>query len=196
MSSPEGINPTPDVSTNSWFVEDITLSTTTLRYARTNEVSTVHNWSIAGSRIVNCARSPRATVHMEFTAHTSILEPNKLERFQAEIKRYVEEHPRVWDSIAHIRHDHFDADQERIDFVLALRHRSSWQEAGRIKLDRSDVYRFLFELGKKMEIHFAAPPDQRIVYGGGDLKRGDNDNCYMRDLLTGGNLVSKQTKIE
>jgi Mechanosensitive ion channel len=196
MSSSDSINPMPDVTTNSWFVEDITLATTTLRYARTNEVSTVNNWSLAGTRIVNCARSPRATVHLEFTAHISILENKKLEIFQAEIKRYVEEHPRVWDSVAHIRHDHFDADQERIDFTMSLRHRSSWQEAGRIKLDRSHVYRFLFELGKKLEINFSSPPDQRIVYSGGNLKRGDNDDCYMRELLAGSNLVSAHPKAE
>lgn len=184
----------PDISNNSWLVEDITLSTTTLRYSRTNEVSTVHNWSIAGSRIINCARSPRATVHMQFTAHTSILEHNKLERFQSEIKRYVEEHPRVWDSVAHVRHDHFDADKQRIDFEMALRHRSSWQEASRIKLDRSDFYRFLFELGKSLDIHFSAPPDQKISYFGGNLKRGDNDDCYARDLLKGSNLVPKSHK--
>lgn len=195
MASAESINPMPDVADNSWLVEDITLTTTTLRYTRTNEVSTVNNWSIAASRIVNCNRSPRATVHMQFTAHTSILELNKLERFQSAIKRYVEENPRVWDSVAHIRHDHFDADQERIDFTMALRHRSSWQDAGRIKLDRSNVYRFLFDIGQKMDIHFSTPPDQRITYSGGALKRGDNDEGYMRDLLSGNNLISGHSKV-
>lgn len=188
MSSAESINPLPDVTKNSWFVEDITLTTTTLRYARTNEVSTVNNWSIAGSRIVNCARSANATVHIEFNAHISILEGNKMKQFRSAIKKYVEEHPRVWDSLAHIRHDMFDADQERVDFTMAIRHRSSWQEAGRIKLDRSDVYRFLFELGRELDIHFSAPVPQQIVYNGGTLKRGDNDDCYIRDLVAGSNI--------
>lgn len=196
MASAESLNPMPDVTDHSWFVEDITLTTTTLRYTRTNEVSTVNNWSIASSRIVNCARSPRATVHMEFTAHTSILEQKKLRTFQSEIKRYIEEHPRVWESLAHIRHDHFDADQEKIDFAVAIRHRSSWQEAGRIRLDRSNFYRFLFELGNRLDVHFSSPPDQKISYVAGKLKRGDNDSedCrYMRDLVRAANLIPNPT---
>jgi small-conductance mechanosensitive channel len=41
FSSADAINPEPDVTRASWFVEDISLSATKLRYARTNEVSTV-----------------------------------------------------------------------------------------------------------------------------------------------------------
>jgi len=188
MSSAETINPNPDVTASSWFVEDITLTTTTLRYARTNEVATINNWSIAGSRIVNCSRSANATVHIDFLAHISILEGTKLQRFRSAIHRYVEEHPRVWDSVAHIRHDKFDADQERIDFTMAIRHRSAWQEAGRIKLDRADVFRFLFELGKELDIHFAPPVAQQLIYQGGKMERSTNDDCYMRDLMKKSNI--------
>ena len=188
ISSAESLNPTPDVTSNSWFVEDITLTTTTLRAAKTNEVSTVNNWSISGSRIVNCARSANATVHFQFQAHLSMLEGNKLNQFRAALHKYVEEHPRVWDSIAYIRHDRFDADKERIDFEISIRHRSSWQESGRIKIDRSEIHRFVFELGNELGVHFATPVDQQVVYQGGNLKRGDNDNCYMRDLMKGSNI--------
>ena len=188
MSSAETINPLPDVTKNSWFIEDITLTTTTLRYARTNEVATINNWSIAGSRIVNCARSANATVRTEFIAHISILEGNKLQQFRRAIHKYVEEHPRVWDSVAHIRHDKFDADDERVEFSVALRHRSSWQEAGRIKLDRAEIFRYLYELGEQLNIHYKQPVSQKIVYRGGSLKRGDNDDCYMRDLMKGSNI--------
>ena len=190
MSSAEGINPLPDVSSNTWFVEDITLTTTTLRYSKTNEVSTVNNWSIAGSRIVNCARSPNATVHFEFKAHISILDDQKLEKFQSAIQKYVEEHPRVWDSIAHLRHDEFNADEERVTFALAIRHRSSWQEAGRIKLDRSDVFRFLFELGSKLDVHFEKPADQAVIYEGGKLKQGGSDVLNMKNMLSAPNVQS------
>lgn len=189
MSSAETINPMPDVSTNTWFVEDITLTTTTLRYARTNEVSTVNNWSIAGSRIVNCARSVNATVHFEFKAHLSILEGSKLEQFRSAIQKYVDERPRVWDSIAHLRHDEFDADDERVTFALAIRHRCAWQEAGRIKVDRSGVFRFLYELGKKLDVSFEKPPDQTVIYEGGILRRSDTEDTTKKMLLARSNTV-------
>ena len=104
MSGADSINPLPDVTKNTWFVEDITLATTTLRYARTNEVCTVNNWSISSTRIVNLARSANATVHFEFKAHISILDSSKLEDFRREIHQYVEERPRVWSGVVHIRH--------------------------------------------------------------------------------------------
>jgi len=169
-------------------VEDITLTTTTLRACKTNEVCTVNNWSISGSRIVNLARSANAIIHFEFQAHLSIMEDNKLKRFKAALHKYVDERPRVWDSIANIRHDIFDADKQRIDFEIAIRHRSSWQESGRIKLDRSDLRRFVFDLGNELDVHFADPVNQQIVYQAGHLRRGDTDDCYMRDLLKGGNI--------
>ena len=71
------------------------------------------------------ARSANAIIHFEFQAHLSIMEDNKLKRFKAALHKYVDERPRVWDSIANIRHDIFDADKQRIDFEIAIRHRSS-----------------------------------------------------------------------
>ena len=191
VASAESINPVPDVSSHSWFVEDISLTTTTLRHAKTNEVSTVNNWSIAGSRIVNCARSSNATVHLTFLAGTKIFEGNHWKAFQNSIHRYVEEHPRVWDSIRHIRHDQFDADGEKVEIALALRHRCSWQEAGRIKLDRANVYRFLYELGLELGIHFEKPADKAVVYEGGSLRNGGTEDCSMKELLKGSNILSK-----
>ena len=56
----------------SWFVEDINLFSTTLRFAATNEVSTVNNGAISLCRIVNYARSPRAlvTIPLKFMINT------------------------------------------------------------------------------------------------------------------------------
>ena len=190
MSDATGINPLPDVTGNSWFVEDITLATTTLRYARTNEVCTVNNWSISSTRIVNLARSSHAKVHFQFKAHISILEGTKLIDFKREINKYVEERPRVWRGIAHIRHDGFDADADRVDIAMALRHQNAWQDAGRIKRDRSDVFRFLYDLGKKLDIHFEGPVDKQLVYQGGTLKEGGSDGLSMKDMLKSSNILS------
>jgi Mechanosensitive ion channel len=61
------------MSSSTWFVEDINLSTTTLRFARTNEVSTVNSYAIAGSKIINCNRSPGALVVFNIILHVSYI---------------------------------------------------------------------------------------------------------------------------
>lgn len=106
-----------DVSNVTFFVEDISLATTTLRYARTNEVSTVNNWSISGSRIVNCNRSPNAIISLELMMHISVLEREKLAEFRESLELYVRDNPRVWDSLAFCRHDNIDPDNEIVYFT-------------------------------------------------------------------------------
>lgn len=177
------MNSLPDVTRNSWFVENITLATTTLRFAGTNEVCTVNNSSITSARIINLARSPNATVHFEFASHISILDDNKMDQFRKEMKQYVEERPQTWEGLAGIRHGMFDISDERVDVTMALRHRNAWQEAGRIKNDRADVFRFLYKLGKKLDVHFSAPVPQSVVYHGGSLNDG-----AAKDLLSGANI--------
>ena len=53
---------------STWFVENAGLFTTTIRFATTNEVATVSNGSLANSRVINGARSPKmlAYVYMKF----------------------------------------------------------------------------------------------------------------------------------
>ena len=53
---------TPSDGSATWFVEQISLFTTTVRNAGTNEVGTYANGSLAMFRIVNAARSPQAVV--------------------------------------------------------------------------------------------------------------------------------------
>jgi Mechanosensitive ion channel len=109
-----------DMSSCTWFVEDINLSTTTLRFARTNEVSTMNNWAIAGSKIINCNRSPGALVVLNLILHVSIFEKTTLDEFQAELQQYVMTHPRIWDSLVFCRHDSVDADLEQVSFQYAF----------------------------------------------------------------------------
>ncbi|CAB9501431.1 expressed unknown protein [Seminavis robusta] len=188
MSSADCIDPLPDVPKNSWLVEEVTLATTTLRYARTNEVCTVNNWSLSSTRIVNLARSPNAILNFPFSAHISILEGNKLEQFKKAIQKFVSERPRVWETLAFVRHDMADVGNEAVNLSFAIRHRSPWQEAGRIKNDRTEVFRFLYQLGNQLNVHFSAPAEQNIVYQGGALRRGDTDDMSSRDLIKKSNI--------
>ena len=95
-----------------------------------------------------------------------------MDLFRKEVHKYVEERPRVWETVSCIRHDMFDADEESVGISFALRHRCAWQEAGRIKNDRADVYGFLYMLGNKLKVHFSAAPEERVIYHGGTFRQG------------------------
>lgn len=147
---------------------DINLWSTTLRFARTNEVSTINNSAIAASRIVNCNRSPNAIVQFVFITNIATLDGRVLDDFRAALENYVKEHPRTWEAVAFVREEEFDADWEKIYVRLAFRHRNSWQDAARILQNKGQLHRFVFELGKKMGINFRTPPLGRVLYHGGD----------------------------
>ncbi|KAL7569468.1 hypothetical protein ACA910_009702 [Epithemia clementina (nom. ined.)] len=153
----------------SWFDEDISLWATTLRFARTNEVSTVNNSAIAASRIVNCNRSPNAIIQIVFITNISILSGNKLDKFREALESYVKENPRTWEAVAYVRHEEYDTDSEKIFIRISVRHRSSWQDAARILQNRGQLYQFVFETGKKMDISFRTAMPGRVIYHGGDF---------------------------
>jgi hypothetical protein len=76
---------------------------------------------------------------------------------------------------------------------LSFRHRNSWQDAGRIKLHRADLVRFIYELSVRLNVHFETPPPRRLIYHGGTLARGQVLD-YKRNLLIGDNLLSHSEK--
>ena len=112
------------------------------------------------------------------------------QKFREELEKYVVDRPRVWESVQYVRHGMFDADDERVDISIAVRHRCAWQEAGRIKNDMAAMYRYLYALGNKIEVHFSAPPDQKVMYHGGTLRRGDTEDFDGRGLLARSNIRS------
>lgn len=124
---------------------DINLFSTTLRYARTNEVCSINNSSIAASRIINCNRSPSAIVFLDRVTHISILDGDNLKLFRESLESYVRDHPRIWDSLAFIRIENIDTNFEQVKFSIAVRHRNSWQDAGRILLNRADLLQYVYD---------------------------------------------------
>jgi hypothetical protein len=70
---------------------------------------------------------------------------------------------------------------------ISFRHRNSWQDAGRIKLHRADLVRFIYELSVKLQVHFETPPPRSLVYNGGALQQGQVQD-FKRNLLTGDNI--------
>ena len=111
-----------------------------------------------------------------------------MQQLTREIRRYVEKNPRIWESVVYIRHDVFDPDTELVEFKFSLRHRSSWQDSARIKMNRAEVFRFIYETAKKLSIQYESPPPQLVLYHGGVLKEGERDGSFKRDLLEESNV--------
>jgi len=176
-------------------VEDINLVNTTLRYARTNEVSIVSNSSITASRIINCNRSPNALVVFEMLLHISFLEEGKLSAFENALTKFVKEHPRAWDRLMFVRRDEVDADDEKVQVTIQIRHRSSWQDAGRILVQRGNLIKFVHETAVRLKIVYSSPPHRRLLYRGGTLKDGRVQD-YKANLLQPNNIRSHSASFD
>lgn len=123
----------------------------------------------------------------------SIFENGNLQKFRDLLDKYVADRPRTWESVSYFRHDDFDAENEKVKFSISVRHRNSWQDAARIKVNRADLLRFLYETSKELEVQYDAPPPQQLLYYGGSLKQGEVTHGYKRSLLTPENLHNPST---
>lgn len=177
-------------STQGVVLSDINLASTTLRYATTNEVSSVSNSSIEASRIVNCNRSPSAIIIIpNLELHVKVLEDDNLTAFQDRLNAYVREHPRAWDHLLYCRIDEVDADNEKIKCTLAFRHRNSWQDAGRILVQKGLLLKFVYETASQLGVDFNSPPSRRLLYSGGVLIDGQRgEGGYKANLLNPDNI--------
>jgi hypothetical protein len=166
---------------------DLNLYSTTLRYAQSNEVATVNNGTISGSRIVNCNRSPNAVVVFDLLLHICLIEDEKAQVYVSAIEQFIHDHPRIWECVVLFRYDKFDADMEQVFCRIAVRHRNSWQDAGRILRDKGELQKFIYQLGKSMEVNFESPPARRLIYTGGTMVNGQVQN-YKKNLLAPTNI--------
>ena len=93
ISDPE--QDTSAAGSSTWFVEDVTVFTTTVRFATTNEVATYSNGSLARLRIINAKRSPKAIlyVYMKFAADVPY---QMIKVYQTAIENFVKSRPREW----------------------------------------------------------------------------------------------------
>lgn len=151
------MNDTPPDGSTTWFVEGITLFTTTVRCAATNEVGTYSNGSLAALRIINAARSPKAivTVKLKFGIDVPY---EKVKLFGTVIETFVKDRPREWINLLGFRATAVEADLGYIAYIVILNHVESWQNIGAIKQSQADVASFCLEVSKKMAMRFIAPP--------------------------------------
>ena len=166
--------------TESYFVEDIALLKTTVRYARTNEVSTINNFSISKSRIVNLQRSVSAIIYMEMKFNaTKIFENDNHLKYRSMLEEYLEENTRSWESLNFMRYDEIDPDWGYVTFRFSFRHRYSWQYAARIMLNRAELVRYMYQKGEDLDIHWKTPVPLRAIFNGGDI---EDDELHSRKV--------------
>jgi small-conductance mechanosensitive channel len=76
-----------------WVVQDITLFTTTYAQGATREVATAANGALANTRIINAARSPKASLNfnLKFPINTPY---EKLKFFKSVLLQFLKARPR------------------------------------------------------------------------------------------------------
>lgn len=184
-------DPNSETSSNgslTWFVRDVTLFTTTVCFAATNEVATYSNGSLASSRIINAARSPEASVH--FPVKFPISAPyEKLRVFGNAIEEFVKARPREYLSFGGCRCSRIEADLGYVEYCVAATHRESWQNMRAILMSKAELSSFALELSKKMKLRYQSPPmpvDVRL--------HSSKTNAFGFDLADVYNAVNDQSE--
>jgi hypothetical protein len=168
---------------------DITLFSTTLRLAATNEVAIVSNGTISGTRITNCARSKNAVVSVMMKLHISLHDGHNAHMFKEALENYINDNPAVWDSLVYLRCEDINSDDEYVMYHLAVRSRQSWQVAARILSERGRLHQFCMDLAKQLKVNFDSPTSRRVFYYGGTLVDGAVKD-FKKDLLMDRNNIS------
>ncbi len=121
--------------------EDITLQTTTLRFAATNELATLVNHSIAHSRIVNHARSSKALVTVMIRLNLNST-TEQVDSFKQSITKYVASLPRVWSDLLIFRVQSVNFDSQYVEYMMRFTHVKTWQDLGPIFINKGELERY------------------------------------------------------
>ncbi|KAL7465006.1 hypothetical protein ACHAXS_005337, partial [Conticribra weissflogii] len=153
-------NPATDTNPNgssTWFVEKVSLFSTTVRFATTNEVATYSNGSLASLRIINANRSPKAIVSIviKFGLETPF---QKIKVFRAAVENFVNARPREWVALVGFRATRVEADFGYVEYKIVCQHREAWQNIGPILQSKADLSSFCLEVSKKLEMRYESPP--------------------------------------
>ena len=175
------------------LIVDISLFSTTLRYAASNEVATVSNGSLATARITNCARSPNALVVLFLKLHLRFHDDDSAERFRNAVDNYVHDNPEEWDSVVYFRCEEIDTDNEFVLYRLMVRSRHSWQVAPRVLQNRAGLRHFTVQLARKMKVQWESATPRSVTYYGGTLIAGGVTD-YKTNLVQQENILASGQK--
>lgn len=172
--------------------EDIGLTTTTLRFSATNEVSTVNNAAIANSRIVNCARSAKAIVTIK--AYFSIkATQEEIESFRVRVENYLIDRPEIWAGMVHFRNDMVDNNQGYVEYLLRAQHQQEWQYLSPIMVQKGELQRFMDRVASDLGINWKSddyririvqvPPIRQVAGADDDNVAKTGDKLHVEPFL-------------
>jgi len=140
-----------------WYVEDVTLFTTSVMFSFTGERATLSNGSLTNSRIVNSRRSPQASMYILLKFPVNVTH-EKLQIFNDALEQFFKNRPREWRSYDSFRAARLDAEAGFIEYLVAATHRSSWYEWTAVHTSKADMIHFSLELSKQLGIAYRTPP--------------------------------------
>lgn len=149
----------PDTNPNgssTWYVENVDLFSTTVRFAITNEVATVSNGSLANSRVINAARSPKMLVYVQMKFGIDV-PYQKVKLFRKTVEEFVKQRPRDWLSMCGFRATRVEHDLAFIEYVMVLQHRERWQNVIPMLNAKAEFSSFALEVAKKLDMPYRAP---------------------------------------
>lgn len=155
ISDPE--TDTSASGSSTWFVEKVTLYSTTVRFATTNEVATYSNGSLARLRIINAKRSPKAIVYV-YNKFGSDVPFRLIQVFKASVENFVKSRPREWAQLNGFRATRVNLEFNFVEYVIVLTHRELWQNVGPILQSKADLASFCLEVSKKLNLRYEQPP--------------------------------------
>ena len=156
ISISDPVNDTDINGSIPWYVENITLFTTTLRSGLSNEVATISNGALAKTRIINAARSQKAQIFV-FLKFSIDIPYEKVKIFHCVVKEFIKDRPREWIQLSAFRAIRVEADQGYVEYELLSQHVESWQSIGQVRQSRADLSSFCLEVMKQMDIRYMAP---------------------------------------
>jgi small-conductance mechanosensitive channel len=105
-----------------WIVKDVNLFSTVAMFGATNEVAIISNSAISGKRIINCARSPNATLNFVFKF--PIDAPyDRIQIFKVALEKFIKDRPREWACLYYFYCKKVEADLGFIEYVVSAIHR-------------------------------------------------------------------------
>jgi Mechanosensitive ion channel len=148
--------PSDPAGAQGWIVEDVNMFTTTVCLAATSERATVPNGVLARSRIINGARSPNAILYvtMRFAFDTPY---SKVKRFRHAVDSFVRSRPREWLGLLSFRVGSIEANLGYIEYLIAIKHRESWQHIVPILNSSNTIHAFCLELAKELAMRYISP---------------------------------------
>jgi len=143
-----------------WIVEECNLFITTLRLARSNEVSTVRNGAIANARIVNFTRSENALVNISFALKLHGTTDEHLSILKSSLEQYIFDNSQTWSNLVNWRLTKVLANENIMIWTARIQHRQAWGFVLPVLTARGEIEQFCEEVMGKLGICHTTPPSQ------------------------------------